>query len=236
MLRATAAYAFVAIYVLVMGPVGMVWTAISGNTTFIYRLARTCLAVAGWISGIRVRIRGLEKIAPGQNYLFLSNHQGNLDGPILFYSINRDLRALIKQEMMRLPILSIVFRQVRFVPIDRSDPARASAGIDRGAEHLRMGLSFFAFPEGTRSRNGRLGEFKKGVFVMAIKAGVPVVPITINNSRKLQPPGSYRIRPGTVELDLHDPIPSQGLSLSERDQLVEMTRAAIASSLVQDFR
>ncbi|MBM3791758.1 MAG: 1-acyl-sn-glycerol-3-phosphate acyltransferase [Acidobacteria bacterium] len=233
MIRATLVYSFMAVYVLLLAPVSIAWSALSGNTVLLYRLARLCIRIAGWTGGIRVKVRGAQRILPGQTYLFLSNHQSNCDGPIVFYATRRDLRALVKREMMRLPLLSSVFRRVSFVAIDRSDPARARAGIDEGADRLRHGLSFFAFPEGTRSRNGELGAFKKGVFLMAIKAGVPVVPVTINRSRRVQPPGTYRIRPGEVEVILHDPIPTAGMSPDARDQLLETTHAAIASALVE---
>jgi 1-acyl-sn-glycerol-3-phosphate acyltransferase len=180
---------------------------------------------------VRVRAHGLGKIAPGQNYVFLSNHQGNFDGPVLFHVIPRDVRALVKHEMMRIPVLSLIMRQVKFVPIDRADVHKARAGIDYGAMLLRQGLSFFAFPEGTRSRDGRLGEFKKGVFVMAIKGQTPVMPITILNTSRIQSPGDYGIRPGTVEVIFHDPIPTQDMDLQDRNRLMESTRAAITSAL-----
>lgn len=233
MIRASAVYLFVALYVLLLGPVGLIWTALSRDPRLSYRLARCCIRTAGWMGGIRVRVRGREKVPADRNCLFLSNHQGNLDGPILFYATGRDVRALVKQEMMRIPLLAAVLRQVHFVPIDRRDPVRARAAIDRAAERLRSGLSFIAFPEGTRSRDGRLGPFKKGVFVMAIRAQVPVVPVTINHSRAVQAPGTYAIRPGVVELLFHDPIPTEGMTEADRDDLARRTRAAIASALTE---
>jgi 1-acyl-sn-glycerol-3-phosphate acyltransferase len=231
MVRATVVYLFVALYVAIAAPIGLTWTALTGGSRFIYFLARVCVAAAGMLCGVRLEVRGREKIAPGQTYLFLSNHQCNFDGPILYYASGRDLRALVKQEMMRLPVLSLVLRQVHFVPIDRADPIRARASIDLGAQHLREGLSYLAFPEGTRSRDGQLGPFKKGVFFMAIKAGVPIVPVTLNNSRLIQPPHSYAIKPATVRLVFHDPIPTAGLSPSDRDALIDKTKLAIASAL-----
>jgi 1-acyl-sn-glycerol-3-phosphate acyltransferase len=149
--------------------------------------------------GVRVEVQGIEKIAPGKTYLFLSNHQSNFDGPVLVHAIPRDWKALIKKEMMRLPVFSLVLKQVQFVPIERLNPKKAHAGIEFGARLLTEGKSFVAFPEGTRSRNGRLGEFKKGVFIMAIKAQVPVIPITILDSDKILPPGRYDIRPGRAK-------------------------------------
>ena len=216
-----------------MAPIAITWSFLTKNTRLLYDLARFCIRVAGWICGIKVRIRGKEKILPGQTYIFLSNHQGNCDAPVLAHVIPRDWRALIKKEVMCLPMLSLVLRQVKMVPIDRSDPQRGRKSIELGAQLLRQGFSFIAFPEGTRSRDGRLGEFKKGVFVMALKARVPIVPISIINSRDIQPPGEYAIRPGLVEVIFHDPIPTQDMSLEDRDKLVEMTRRAISFGLAE---
>jgi 1-acyl-sn-glycerol-3-phosphate acyltransferase len=236
MIRATLVYIFIALYVCLVGPLAMFWTLVAKDSRLIYSLARICVKAAGWLSGVRVRPHGLEKIAPGQNYVFLSNHQGNFDGPVLIHVIPRDVRALVKREMMRLPVLSLIMRQVKFVPKDRSDVHKARAGIDYGATLLQQGFSFFAFPEGTRSRDGRLGEFKKGVFVMAIKGQTPVMPITILNTNRIQSPGDYRIHPGTVEIIFHDPIPTRDMDLPDRDRLMESTRASIASALASAIR
>jgi 1-acyl-sn-glycerol-3-phosphate acyltransferase len=231
MIRATLVYVFVALYILILGPIAMLWALITGKTGLIYDLARFCIRVSGAMCGVKVRIRGREKVLPGRTFVFLSNHQGNFDAPVLAHAIPRDWRALIKKEVMRLPVLSLVLRQVQMVPIDRSDPQKARNSIDQGVRLLRQGYSFIAFPEGTRSRNGRLGEFKKGVFIMALKAGVPIVPISIVNSSAIQPPGEYGIRPGTIHVVFHDPIPTENLGMEDRDRLVDLTRAAIASGL-----
>jgi 1-acyl-sn-glycerol-3-phosphate acyltransferase len=194
-------------------------------------LARFSIRTAGWIAGVKVRVLGREKILPGKTYVFLSNHLGNFDGPVLCHVIPRDLKALVKKEMMRIPIFSLVLKQVQFVPIERLNPKKAQEGIDLGASRLREGKSFFAFPEGTRSRNGSLGEFKKGVFIMAIKAQASVVPVTILGSNKIQPPGQYRIRPGIIQVIFHDAISTEGMDLEDRNRLVQLTRDAIASKL-----
>jgi 1-acyl-sn-glycerol-3-phosphate acyltransferase len=234
MIRAIFAYAFTGLYVLVTAPVSILWTAVSKDTRPPFSLGRCCLRIVGFVCGVRVAVRGRDKVRKGENYLFLSNHQSNCDAPVLYHTIPLDLRAVIKQEVMKLPLLSVVLRQSGFVAIDRTNPSRARAGIDKGAERLRQGMPFFAFPEGTRSRDGRLGDFKKGVFIMAIKAGVPVIPVTIRNSNRVQAPGEFALRAGTVEVTIHDPIVTAGMTLEDRDRLVEMTRSAIGSALNRD--
>jgi 1-acyl-sn-glycerol-3-phosphate acyltransferase len=231
MIRATFVYLFVGLYVLILGPFAMLWAYASGDSAHIYRLARFCIRAAGWMCGVRVEVRGREKIAPGTTYVFLSNHQGNFDGPVLVHAIPRNWSALIKKEMMKLPVLSLVLKQVRFIPIERSNPKEAHTGIELGAKLLSAGKSFLAFPEGTRSRDGRLGEFKKGVFIMAIKAQAPIVPVTVLNSAKVQPPGRYGVRPGLIHVIFHEPIQTKGMTLEDRNSLVQRTRNAISSAL-----
>lgn len=229
--RATFAYFFVGVYVVLMTPVSFLCAAVTKKNDLIYTFARFCIRAAGIICGVKVKISGRGKIQAGRSYLFLSNHQGNLDGPVLFHAIPRNWLALIKNEMMRLPILSIVLKKVRFVPIDRRDPAKAHASIEGAANLLAAGHSFVAFPEGTRSRDNRLGTFKKGAFIMALKAQMPIMPVSIINSSRIQPPGAYAIRPGTIEVVFHDPIDTENMTLGDSERLSEMTRAAISSSL-----
>ena len=231
MVRATLVYGFVALFVLTVGPIGLAWSFLSGKTDGLFTLARTCIRTAGWMSGIRVKVHGRDHLSSGRAYLFLSNHQCNFDGPILVCATGVDCRAVVKKEMMRIPVLSAILRRVNFVPVDRSDPMKARASIDRAAQLLKAGNSFFAFPEGTRSRDGSLAEFKKGVFVMAIKAGIPVMPVSIRGSRTVQPPGRYGIRPGQVEVMFHEPIPTSHMRMEDRDTLLKLTRDSIAQGL-----
>ena len=231
MLCATLIYAFVALYILLMAPAAMLWCSIVDDPALLYRLARFCIRAAGWMCRVKVEVRGREKIARDKTYVFLSNHQSNFDAPVLLHVIRQDWKALIKKEMMRLPVFSLVLRQVQCVPIERRNPKMAHAGIERGVELLTQGKSFIAFPEGTRSRDGQLGDFKKGVFIMAIKAQTPIVPITILDSNKILPPGKYSIRPGRIRVIFHDPIDTAGLKFEDRNELAQMARNAIASAL-----
>jgi 1-acyl-sn-glycerol-3-phosphate acyltransferase len=231
MLRTILTYIFIGAYIAIAGPIALLWTLFSGNGEILFSLAHFCMRVAGWMCGVRVEALGKEHVIPGQAYLFLSNHQGNFDGPVLFYATKRNLRAVIKKEMMSIPLFSRVLRVAQFVAIDRSDPIKARAGIERATQLLKGGLSFFAFPEGTRTRTGQLGVFKKGVFVMAINAGVPVMPVTICNSRAIQPPGRFAIKPGTIRLVFHHSIPTDQMTHEDRDRLLQLTQAAIAKGL-----
>jgi 1-acyl-sn-glycerol-3-phosphate acyltransferase len=229
MLRTNLVYLFIGTYVLLLAPFGLVWTALVKDAHILFCLVRFCICGAGWIAGVRVNVEGIEKIDPARTCVFLSNHQGNFDGPVLLHVLGRDLRALVKKEMMRLPILSLILRATEFVPLERANPQQARAGIERSVQLIKQGKSFFAFPEGTRSRDGSLGKFKKGCFIMAIQAEVPIVPVTIANSAAIQPPGSYSIRPGRIRVIIHDPIETRGMAFEDRNALIQKTRAAIAS-------
>jgi 1-acyl-sn-glycerol-3-phosphate acyltransferase len=231
MVKATLVYVFVGLYVLLLAPFALLWSIASMDIRLLYILARFCIRTAGLICRVRVQIKGQEKIAPAVTYVFLSNHQGNFDGPVLMHAIPRDCKALIKQEMMRLPVFSLVLKRIQFVPIERLNPKQARTGIELGAQLLSNGHSFIAFPEGTRSKDGLLGEFKKGVFIMAIKAQVPVMPVTIVGSSAIQPPGKYSVRAGCIQVIFHDPIPTAGMNLDDRNRLVQLTRDAIESEL-----
>jgi 1-acyl-sn-glycerol-3-phosphate acyltransferase len=236
MIRSTLVYAFVGLFILLLAPPAMLWSLITGNCAIIYRLGRFCVRTAGWLCRVRVQVQGREKITPGKTFVFLSNHQGNFDAPVLLHVLPRDWKALIKKEMMSLPLFSLVMKQVQFVPLERLNPKNAHAGIELGARLLAEGNSFIAFPEGTRSRDGRLGEFKKGVFIMAIKAQVPIIPITILDSAAVLPRGKYAISPGCIRVIIHDPIFTEGMTTDSRNQLVALTRDAIASGLPPDLR
>jgi 1-acyl-sn-glycerol-3-phosphate acyltransferase len=231
MIRSTLAYFYVAVFLLLLAPASLLWCILTGNSSLLYRLGRFCIRTAGWMCGVRVEMRGWEKAAAVRTCIFLSNHQSNLDGPVLVHAIPRDWKALIKKEMMRMPVFSLVMKQIQFVPLERSNPKQAHAGIELGAKMLAEGNSFIAFPEGTRSIDGQLGEFKKGAFIMALKAQMPVIPVTILDADKILPRGKYAIRPGRIRVIFHDPIATEGMSVENRNQLMQSTRAAIASAL-----
>jgi 1-acyl-sn-glycerol-3-phosphate acyltransferase len=231
MIRATVMYLFMGLFIALFAPFALLWVLITGNPHLLFVLGRFCIRATGWVGGVRVLYEGREKILPGKTYVFLSNHLANFDGPVLCHVIPRDCRALIKQEIMQVPLLSLVLKKAQFVPLERLNPKKAQMGIEQGASLLREGKSFFVFPEGTRSRDGRLGDFKKGAFIMAIKAQTPVIPVTILGSNQIQRPGRYGIRPGTIRVIFHEPIATEGMVLEDRNRLIQLTKSAIASKL-----
>jgi 1-acyl-sn-glycerol-3-phosphate acyltransferase len=181
--------------------------------------------------GVRVEVQGLEHLDPRQSYLFLSNHQSMLDIIVLLAHLRRTPAFLIKKELFRLPVFNPGLYWIDCVPVDRTHRDRAVESVHRAAAALRRGIDFVAYPEGTRTRTGRLQPFKKGPFYMAVEAGVPIVPVTVDGAFDLMPKGTIRCRPGRVRLTFHPPVPVHGYTVETLDDLMARVRRTIALAL-----
>lgn len=187
-----------------------------------------------WACGVTVRVRGRERLSVGQAYLFMANHQSNFDIPILMSAFDTlQVRWVSKREVRKVPIIGLCMQRTQQVLVDRESPTQALAVIRQVKTLLAAGISVTFFPEGTRTRDGHLQEFKPGGFAVAVEAGVPVAPVTVRGSRALWPPGGLDIRPGVVEVIFGEPI-----SLEEhlpkkvaRTTLLVRVREAIAAQL-----
>lgn len=182
------------------------------------------------VCGVRVRVRGLERLGPGP-YIFAPNHQSHFDIPALLGLLPGITRFAAKREMFDEPVLGAVLRTMGMIAIDRDDPL---ASIERLQRVTVDGGSLVIFPEGTRSRDGELLPFRKGAFVAAIHLGVPIVPVACKGTTRIMPKGKYlSILPGVAELVIGEPIPTAGLSYDDREQLRETVRATIAAELAR---
>ena len=178
LVRSIVTYAVVLAYILVAGPTGLLIAVVFRWKFGLYALGHAGVWLALTLAGVRYRVAGLEH-APGTAAVFCSNHESNVDPPVLFQALHPQLHVLYKAELHKFPIMGTVFDVGGFVPIDRGARDSAMASIARGAAALRRGSSFLIFPEGTRSRTGHLLRFKKGGFIMAIQAQVPIVPVAV---------------------------------------------------------
>lgn len=183
------------------------------------------------LAGIRFRIAGAEHLPRGRAAVYCANHQSNIDPPVLFHALHPRMHILYKHEIDRIPILARSFRLGGFIPIDRRNKEAAMRSIEAGAESIRSGHSFLIFPEGTRSRTEELLPFKKGGFLMAIKAQAPVVPVAVQGGRAAMTRGSWLIRPVTVSIRVGRPIETAGLSLADRGDLILRVRREIEALL-----
>ena len=184
------------------------------------------------VAGVRVRVEGTELIPRDQPLIFMGNHQGNFDILALFLAIPRRFSWLAKEELFRIPVFGHSMRRGGYIPLNRGDGRDAMRSLEAAAAAIRGGSSVVVFPEGTRTKDGSLLPFKKGGFLLAAKAGVPIVPFTINGSRQINPRNRLELYPGELTIRFGAPIPTTGGSGGRRrDELLEQVRQAIAAHL-----
>jgi len=216
--------------IFVLGIPLLLYAAISGNTDVLYRVGTYCGGLVLRIAGVRLEVRGREKIPAGCAVVFMANHQSNADPPALTASLPPVL-YLAKKEAFRIPVLGLAMRMRGFVPVDRKNREQAASAIDEAAEALRRGRSFLVFPEGTRSPDGRLQAFRKGVFVMALKAGAPIVPVSLSGATRIMRKGNWAIHPGLIRITVQDLVRTDNRNLDDRDQVMKEVRRAILQGL-----
>jgi 1-acyl-sn-glycerol-3-phosphate acyltransferase len=232
-IRSIVAYVAISLYVLIVAPPGMLIAALFGAKRHLYVLGHIGVRLALGITGIRYRVAGRENVPVGRAAVYCSNHQSNVDPPVLFTAVHPQLHILYKAEINAIPILARAFRFGGFIPVDRRNKEAGMRSIEAGAASLRAGNSFLIFPEGTRSRTADLLPFKKGGFIMAIKAQAPIVPIAVQGARDAMRKGSAFIRPVVVSIRVGEPIETTGVTLDQRDQLITTTRERIAALLAE---
>jgi 1-acyl-sn-glycerol-3-phosphate acyltransferase len=195
-----------------------------GWTDVLYIFGHGGVRLGLLLSGIRFKLAGAEYLPLDRAAVFCSNHQSNVDPPVLFHVLHPRMHILYKHEIDRIPILARAFRMGGFIPVDRRNKESAMRSIEKGAASLRSGNSFLIFPEGTRSRTDQLLPFKKGGFIMAIKAQAPIVPVAVQGGRDAMQKGSAIIRPVTISIRVGKPIETAGVDLDDRDELIERVR------------
>ena len=184
------------------------------------------------LAGARVKVIGAENVPLDGAVLFVSNHQGNFDIPILLGCIDKPKAFIAKVEMLKMPIISTWMKQMNCVFLDRSDLRQSLRIMNEATEYLKEGYSMTIFPEGTRSKGETMGEFKAGSLRIAIKANVPIVPVTIKGSYKLMEQNGFVIKPAEVEIVISEPIETLGLTKEQINGLHEKVRSIIANNLV----
>ena len=201
-------------------PLGFLLRWLFGNQDFLYRPGRFGARCYLRSAGAWVHAAGHENLDPNKPYVFVANHQSNLDAPLIIAYLKRNPGWLAKQELFRVPLLSHGIRLVNAVPIDRRNRASAIASTKRAGEIIRSGRSVVAFVEGTRSVDGRLKEFKRGLFYMALEAGVPIVPLVVNDTRLVMRKGTNYCLPHEISLEILPPISTAGYTAENVSELI----------------
>jgi 1-acyl-sn-glycerol-3-phosphate acyltransferase len=225
--RSVLTYLIVAIYVLIAGPIALALGIGLKSKASLYGPGHVGVGLALGLAGIRYRVRGREHIPKGRAVVFCSNHESNVDPPVLFQALHKRLHVLFKAELTKLPVLGKVMVAGGFVPVERDRREASMASIERAAESIRSGNSFLIFPEGTRSRTSEMLPFKKGGFIMAIKAQAPIVPVSVSGGRAAMQKGSWIVRPVMVDVRIGEPVETAGMGVDDRDELIDVVRTRI---------
>lgn len=230
MLRTAVLVLFYIIVIIAVTPV-IVFCILAGLRDPLISIGLWAMRVSRRILGVTVEAFGVDKIEAGTSYVFMPNHASFIDGPLVMVLIPGVARVILKKSVLRIPVVGVAMRHVGFIPVDRRGAQGGKKSIARAAALMKTrGYSYLVFPEGTRSRDGRLGPFRRGGFFLALESGAPIVPVTIQGTRELMPKGQWFARPGAVKVVFHDPVPAAGHTPETLGVLMGSVRAAIASA------
>jgi 1-acyl-sn-glycerol-3-phosphate acyltransferase len=205
----------------------------TGNLAF--TISRAWAWVMLKVTGVRAEIRDRGKIRPGQSYVIISNHQSHFDILALVMRLGIQFRWIIKKELRAIPLFGFALYKSNNIFIDRTDRDKAMQSIRDGIRRLPPGVSVLFFAEGTRSPDGAIGPFKKGGFATAVESGLPILPVTVNGSRKVLPKGALAFNRGPLEVIVGDPIDTQGYTHDTIETLIAVTRGTIIANFNPDY-
>jgi 1-acyl-sn-glycerol-3-phosphate acyltransferase len=232
-LRSLIIIPLIYLYTVVMGVLALLLSLVDRKGKLQHGCARVWCRMIAVTAGARMRVRGLENIPSGQPCVFIANHQSYLDIPALFGYLPVQFRIMAKRSLFFIPFLGWFLWRAGHIPVDRENARAALANIHRAVAKIHAGYSTVVFPEGTRSADGSLREFRSGGFKLALKAGVPIVPVTIIGTCRVLRRDSLVFHPGEVEIVIDPPLPTQGYTNRTLPELIQQTRARIASHLGQ---
>ncbi len=218
----------ISLYTFVMGSLSLLSTLLDRSGDLGHRCARTWAWLILKTTGVRVSVSGLEHLDPRRSYVLASNHQSIYDIPIVFTSVPLQLRIVAKQSLGRIPFMGWHLYHSGHLLVDRRNPGPDI--VEKMRRLVSESHSLIVFPEGTRSVDGSIGRFKRGSFVVALDAQLPVVPVTIVGSRRVMRKGRLMVCPGDVRLIVHEPMPTTGLTREDVTAFAERVRAVVERS------
>ena len=215
----------------VFGVLSIMVSFFSRNGDAVHHVARIWGRSILWVGGIQTETCGHCEDLQRRSFIYMSNHQSNFDIPVLYGALPVQFRWLAKAELFKIPVFGQGMRGAGYISIDRSNRQSAFQSLARAAESIRNGTSIMIFPEGTRSRDGDLQTFKKGGFVMALDAGVPIVPVVISGTHAVMPKGALLIRRRRVRVYVGTPIATSDFTRKTKDDLMAKVRSAMLEML-----
>jgi 1-acyl-sn-glycerol-3-phosphate acyltransferase len=203
------------------------------NTDVFFAYARSWSKKVLWLSGVHVTVQGAEHLVPSERYIYAANHTSLFDIPVILAFVPDNVRIMYKQELEKIPVFGWGLRLSPFISINRERSREAISTLDEAVISMQTGSSVLVFPEGTRSKDGSLGTFKRGAFTMAVRAGRRIVPMSIQGAHRLLPQGKLRLLGGSVVVALHKPldVPEQATREQEKE-LMSTVREIIATDVV----
>jgi 1-acyl-sn-glycerol-3-phosphate acyltransferase len=229
MIKTVFLIVWVVLETFVLGLVAIALAFVLRKEDPVHKVAAFWAKLILFASRTRVTVNGLSNIDASKSYIYMCNHQSNFDIPVLLAHLPVQFRWLAKAELFKIPIFSRGMRSAGYISIDRSNQASAFKSISEAARRIKDGVSVMIFPEGTRSRDGKIRPFKKGGFVLAVDAGVPIIPIVLHGTRSLMPKGQLRIYSGHVMMDIEKPIETSDYTRETKDELIEKVRSVICN-------
>jgi 1-acyl-sn-glycerol-3-phosphate acyltransferase len=223
----------ITVYTIVLGAASIVSSLFDRRGYFAHGCARAWSRLILKTTGVRVRVEGLDRIEPATTYVFVSNHQSIYDTPVVFASLPYQLRIIAKMSLAKFPVLGWHLRRGGHLFVDRKHPDRAGI-LARWRALVSEGLSLIIYAEGTRSADGHVARFKAGSFLLAIEAGLPIVPLAIIGTRKVMPKGRLQTEPADVTLVVHDPIqpaPIEHPTVQDAKALADRVHAIVAQAV-----
>ena len=223
----------ISVYTIVLGAASIASSLVDRRGYFAHACARAWSWLILKTTGVKVRVQGLERITPGTTYIFVSNHQSIYDIPVIFASLPYQLRIIAKASLARFPVLGWHLKRGGHLFVDRRNPDRMGI-LGRWRALVKDGLSLIIFAEGTRSMDGRVARFKGGSFLLALEAGLPIVPLAVIGTRHVMQKGRLRTEPGNVELIVHDPIlppPLTDRGVHEAKALAAQVHSVVAATV-----
>jgi 1-acyl-sn-glycerol-3-phosphate acyltransferase len=231
MLRTLLCWVIFFLTTVILGTVAIFLSLFDSSGNIPHLVARLWGKIQLRITGTRVRIQGLENIDSQGSYILVSNHQSTFDIFALLGYLPVQFRWTAKAELFHTPYMGWAMSRIGYIPIERDSPKKAYRSMLRAAEVVRNGVSVIIFPEGTRSPDGNLQPFKKGVFLLALKSRAPILPITIQGTSKIMRKGDWRTYPGQVRIQIDPPIETAGTPAEKEEELSQRVRSTLVKNL-----